>query len=358
MVAPLVIGGIAAGVLGQVIQGKAQLDQARAQNRLDEQTYQQLQDIYGRLEAQYQAYMDGYQLPPGSVPPFTPQEMELIGQFQPEIPNLVQESAPELITESASGQEMAAQREALADYRNLAQTGDDAISRSARERASFEADQKMKSLRAGVLRDRASRGMLGSGDELLASLQGADTAAINARQDMLGAQEAAQQRRLGALAASANLAGSIRQQNTGTERANAEIMNAFNQRMAANQNVYNQNVANTQNQAQMTNLQAAQNVANQNVNIRNQAQMSNLQAQQQAQENLRQAQNQRLGMGTQFAQNTAQNQANLAQTQAQMGANKLATRYLPNQIAGSTISSLGSSAADIGVSQMNKPKVY
>jgi hypothetical protein len=356
MVMPIVVGGTLVDLTGKLIQGKAQLDQARAQNRLDQQTYAQLSDIYARLQEQYKALEEGYQLPPGTVAPVSMEELQLVGQFQPEIPSLVQETAPQLITESASGAEIAAQRDALSQYQNMAQTGDDAISRAARERAGFEADQRMKSLRAGVLRDRAARGMLGSGDELLASLQGADSAAIAAREGSLNAAEQAQQRRIQALAASANLAGNIRQQNTGTERANTEIMNAFNQRMAANQNVYNQQSAGIRNQAQMTNLQAQQRVADANVDIRNKQTIYNTESQRAAEQARRNAQNQLLDVKTQNAQSIAQQEAGLLDKQSQIQANKLATTYLPRHQAGNMISSTGEGATNIGLSQLNQPK--
>lgn len=336
MAAPLIAAGAAATAvsgIGQVIVG---LKKAREQGKIDQATYD-------RLVAAYQKLEEAYQLPSGYAQPFTPEEIQLIGTYTPEIASYVRENRPDIITESQSGAAKTAQNEALSRYRSLAMTGDDAISRAARENAQFEAQQNLNAMRAQILRDRAARGTLGSGDEMLAQLQAADQANISARQNSLQAAAQAQQRRMQALAAQASLAGNIRGQNLNVEQANVNIMNDFNRRQAANQNVYNRYVADTRNRAQQYDLGERQRVADTNVDLRNRTALDNLRRQEAATESRRVASNRLAELGF-------EKERELGGLQNQMATNKLAAKYMPWQVGLGTLGNLGTAAFSSGVS--------
>lgn len=203
---------------------------------------------------------------------FTPEDYKVIGKYAPEIAPMVKEVAPTLIKES---QDMKTGRDAqLAALKKFTQVGrgefdpeyQEAVTKS-RLSSQAEAQSRQNSL----LQDFARRGQANSGLSLAAQIGATSNSMNNNAMQGLSAATESYKNRLNALAQGAQLGSQISNQDQAFQGQNAGIINAFNQRMAANQNQYEQNRAGTLNQAQLQNLQTAQGLANQNVAARNSA---------------------------------------------------------------------------------------
>lgn len=245
----LAIQGVAA--LGQFFTG---LNAAREARRINEETYQRLQEA----GQQYQAEMEGI-LPPGTVDPIKWEQFKAeVVKYVPEAAKYVPEATPQQMTEGATAEEQQAQKEALRQYGQLAKAGYDPIAAAQQEAALTASAAQASAARQAALREASQRGLGGTGLDVLAGMGATEQAAVGGRQAALQAQQEAGQRRLQALGAYGNLAGQMRQQGAQTEQANVNIMNAFNERMARNLNQYNQYVAEMKNKADLFNLQNQQ----------------------------------------------------------------------------------------------------
>jgi hypothetical protein len=220
-------------------------------------------------------YQDSLQAPPGTAPKFTPEEFASIQQFSPQIAQHVEEKSPEMLTEAKSGAAIRAQNEGLQDLRSRVMSGKDVIADAQQEEALFNADAQAKGRREQILQSMSNRGLSGSGQDILAQLGSSQQAQVNARQQSLDAAKQAEGRRMEALGQMTNLAGNIRGQNRQTEANNADIMNSYNQRLAAGQNAHNQYAAGVNNAAQQYNIGNKTQVDQANVNQRNQANYGN-----------------------------------------------------------------------------------
>jgi hypothetical protein len=239
-------------------------------------------DEYERQKRLGEEMQRKMQAPPGTAEPITLEEYQYAQQYNPQIATFIEETKPELVTEAKSQYEISKQRQGLNEFDRLSRTGTDVIADAQREEALFDADARAKSRQASILRDRANRGLGGSGDELLAQLDSSQDAQVGARQASLDAVKQAEARRLGALGNMTGLASNIRNQNMQVEQNNTNVMNSFNQRMANSKNLYNQNVANTNNQAQQFNIGNKMTVDNANTGIRNQGKIMNVNRAEQA----------------------------------------------------------------------------
>lgn len=344
MVEPITVGILTASAVSSLVSigmsySEAQ-KKAAAIRKLDAETQKRMVAALKKLE-------ENWQLPSGRATPLSFEEFKLVGQYTPEVAQQIKETKPGLIQERGSAREIASQRGALADYELMAQSGDDAISRAARESAQFEADSALKSRRAQILRDRAASGMLNSGDALLSELSAADSGAVSQRQAASQAAAQAQQRRMQALAGQTGLATSMRDQNRAVESANINIMNAFNQRMASNQNAYNQYKTGVLNNAQAANLTAAQRVADANTAGRTNRDNTNIARQDATTANRITAQNDLAR--TSFAGATRN-----AAMAANIGANNI-SMPTGNQIIASGLGSLGQTGLGVGARMAAKP---
>ena len=229
--------------------------------------------------------------PSGTAEAFTPEEYEFAQKYNPQIATYVQENRPELVTDSASQPERRMQRDALNRYANLSQSGTDVIADAQREEALFDAGAQDKARRNQIVQNMANRGLGGSGQDMLAQMQSSQDSAVNARSASLDAVKQAEARRLGALDKMAGLAGNVRGQNFQVEQNNANVMNAFNQRLSSSKNQYNQNAADTQNRAQQFNIENEQRVNAANTGLRNQSNLSNLTREEDAKQRLLDFQN-------------------------------------------------------------------
>lgn len=232
--------------------------------------------------AQQQKMLEDYKreldnLPEGAPPPvFTPELYQVISTYKPEFAQQIEEEAPELVTEQDSVTEKGYQRDVLNKLSNLSQTGSDAISDAAREQAAFEADSGATRRRNEIVKQMAQRGLGGSGADILTQLQSSQDEAVNQRQAAMQAAADAQSRRYSALNQLGSLSGQVRSQNTNVEEANRNVMNAFKQRTSNARNQYQRYLADTQNDAQLKNMQAAQAAADNNVGLRNTSNLGNM----------------------------------------------------------------------------------
>jgi hypothetical protein len=203
----------------------------------------------------------------------TPEEYELLQQYEPQIAQFVEEKNPTLVLAQSEGalRGREAQMNALDKYRNLSQSGDDTQSRILRERALMDAATQNQAQQASIQDSFARRGQMGSGNALVAALMAQQGSSQNASQAAQQAAMDAYNTKLNALRQSADLGGVIRGEDVSLESANAGTLNDYNQRFATTKNRYNQYAADTRNQANLRNIEEAQRLANMNVDNRNQS---------------------------------------------------------------------------------------
>lgn len=214
----------------------------------------------------------------------------------------------------------AAQEQALASFQQKAQSG-----MSPADLAQFELNRRSAASEAEaksgqIMQNMQSRGMGGSGAELISRLQAGQSGAD--RQAQLGLQQAvaAQQAREAATRDMFNSGTGMRNQDNSEQQylANARqnIMNINNQNRISNQQ---RNVAG-QNQANQWNMQNKQNIANQNTGFTNQERMYNTtQLPQQNFNNQMTLASAKAGADTNYGNQQAQQAANTAAGWAQMG---------------------------------------
>lgn len=224
---------------------------AREKGEISEAQALALEDALAKYEA-------GYQLPPGEAPKLSAVELELMGKYSPDIYQHAVEKAPQMLPEGGLGRD--AQINALNKLGAMSVTGEDAISRAAQSQAQFQAAAANKQRQQQILSEYANRGLLTGATGIAAQLSGAQDIATQQEQAALQAAAQAQSRRMEALSQYGNTAGQIRQSDDNVSRANAEIMNAFNQRFANSLNDYNKFKSAQLNEAQLANLRETQRI--------------------------------------------------------------------------------------------------
>lgn len=269
-----------AGVVGGIAQFMNS-QQARAASSDELNT---MQELYNKM-----------QLPNFNPASITPQEYQVAQKYVPQITPYVQENAPETIKQTAdmsTGRQ--AQRDALSRLKDISSNqGMDPQFASALNQASERAGIEAKSKNDAALQSANRMGMLGSGQQLAAQLQG-NSDAMSRSADQ-GNQAAAQayQGRLQALMQSSQLGGQLQNEDESLQAQNANIINAYNQRNAGR--LQNQNNLNTgvMNQANEYNTGAANNAANMNTSTANQMAQYN---QQRADTNAQKQYNNQMGI--------------------------------------------------------------
>jgi hypothetical protein len=235
------------------------------------------EEEYARAQQDAEEYQRAVEELGDAAPPpqYSPELIGILAKYNPELPMQIQEAAPEMISESESVTEKGLQRDVLSKLSQLSETGDDAISLAQREQAAFDADSNAKRRRDQVVKDMAQRGLGGSGADILTQMQAQQDANVTERQAALDAAAGAQGRRYDALNKLGSLAGQVRGQNTDVESLNRNIMNSFKQRTASAKQIFENNRANTMNEAQQYNVGNENSRNIQNVGIKNQGQMTN-----------------------------------------------------------------------------------
>lgn len=258
MLGALAAGAIAAPIVGGFMQQQTSREAAAASAAEQRKVEEALNKV---------------QNPNFDMSQFTPEEYQLVGKYKPEMLPLVQERAPQLVQQSATGQQGTdAMMSALYKLRDVGNSGADAQSKALNEQALQQSQIQNQGQQASIMDSMARRGAApGSGMEFAAALnaqQGNNQAASQA-----GTQAALSgyQNRLQALKDSAGIGNQISAQDTAMQTSNAGIINGFNQRMASMQNQNNQYNTGNLNDAQRLNLAAQQNTADQNVGLRNNA---------------------------------------------------------------------------------------
>jgi hypothetical protein len=226
-----------------------------------------------RERARIAALADAIKNPEFDMSTITPEEYKLLGQFNPEMLPLIEEKAPQIVQRSLAGEQgQDAMLNSLQRLRNISNTGADAQSQAMIEQAMRNAAIQNQGQQAGILDNASRRGFApGSGLSFAQALSAQQNANQSASQTGTQAALAAYQNRLQALKDSANLGGQIESNDLNFQGRNADIINAFNQRMADSRR--NQAMFNTTNlnDAQRTNLAATQSNADRNIALRNQA---------------------------------------------------------------------------------------
>lgn len=186
--------------------------------------------------------------------------LKYIGNYNPE---LLKGTSLEKIAIDPSLK--AAQMDALSSLQDIASQGGMTLQDKANlERMKMQVAEADKGRRDAIMQNMATRGMGGSGMELLANLQSSQAATNQAAQQGLDIAGMAQQRALDAMSRGGDLAGRLRGQDYEEQANLARAKDAINQ-------------FNTQymNQAQQQNLANQQNINNQNAAIKNQQTMQN-----------------------------------------------------------------------------------
>lgn len=214
---------------------------------------------------------------------------------------------------------MEAQMAALAELQNITSSGGMTAADKARlNQISQQEAAQARGAREAILQNAQSRGMGGSGLELMAQLQNQQEAATRQANRDLDVAGMAQERALQALMQQGQLAGQISNQSFGQQAQIAQAQDAIAQFNAQNRQQANMFNAQAANQAQAANLQNQQNIANQNVNLRNQQAGQRAQIAQQMFNNEMAKRNSQAGIATNNASNAAQDSYARAQADNNM----------------------------------------
>jgi hypothetical protein len=201
----------------------------------------------------------------------TPEKLQQVGTYVPELAPLIKEAAPTLVQNTEDmkfGRQ--AQMDALKKFMQVGEGGFDPEYEQKVQQAARSAQTEAQGRQGALVDSFARRGLSGSGLELAAEL-GSNSQAM----DRLAAsnQQAATdsyRNQLQALAQGAGLGGQIQNQDQSLQAQNASIINSFNQRMSSAQQNYEQQRADAMNQAQVRNLSEQQRVADANTANTNQ----------------------------------------------------------------------------------------
>jgi hypothetical protein len=198
------------------------------------------------------------------------------GQITPEQMQaaLVNSNAVDSIDQDTTGKD--AQLEALGQLQDIGSNGGlDAQDRSKLQDIQNQEQTQAKGARDAIIQNAEARGMGGSGLSLLAQLQNEQDSATRASAKDTDVAAEGQARALQAIQDSANLGGTINQNQFNQQKAIADSKNAINQFNAANTQQANATNAASNNAAQATNLANKQAVSNNNVGIANQQEAYN-----------------------------------------------------------------------------------
>jgi hypothetical protein len=251
----------------------------------------------------------------------TPQDIQYLGDFNPEIPKLVEQHAPQLMQGTAVGNRARdSQVNAISQQQQLMQAGRDPIAEIQQAQAQRKAAADAQSIRESSLQDEQRRGVGGGGMAYMNALQrmqgSLQNEALAGEQGVIDAQNRRSQAGMNV----GQLASNLRGQEMSQEEKNANIINEFNRNLAAQGQAYQNNIANIQNQAGMRNLDTKQNIGQQNTVAGNNAAVANRANQNQIAQNVYDNQLQKLNIaGGQSAQRTNQNLANTAQQNLAVG---------------------------------------
>lgn len=225
--------------------------------------------------ARIQAMYDKIDLPSMEEQKAILERMAYEGDYSPELLEALGLGPSAMENVQADQQALDAQIETLNKMREISQGGLTEADEAAARQIQRKTDSADVARRKSILNEMAQRGVLGSGMELAAKLQGAqDSTQTQAEANDRLIQEA-QARALQALTQTGGLSEQMRYQsfNEGSQKAQAkDAINKFN--INNRQDISNQNVGN-RNQAQLRNLGARQAISNANTGLSNEEQLYN-----------------------------------------------------------------------------------
>ena len=199
-----------------------------------------------------------------------PEDLKVVGKFNPELPALIKEVEPTIITKTEGMKAgRAAQLKALKEMQRIGDSAFDPEYQQRVQQAARSAQGEAQSRQASIMQDFARRGIAGSGLNLAAQLGGAADSMDRTAQINQQAATDAYRNRLNALMSGAQLGGQISAEDVTLQDRNSGIINDFNQRTSRNRQAYEDAKANALNAAQQMNLGVAQGIANQNTETRN-----------------------------------------------------------------------------------------
>jgi hypothetical protein len=256
------LGGIVGGILGN---NAAKMDRAHQK------------DMMKSMLAEYDKL--GY--PPDYSKALVLQEFQRQGIYTPEMEQEIKVAESEMgkIQEDTTLRD--AQKSALASMQQRGKVGLSAEDRAALNQVRQSVQRDAEAKRQQILQQMASRGMGGSGAELIAQLQAGQGAAEQAASgsDTLMAQ--AQQRALQALGQSSDMAGNIRSQDFGVNQAKASAIDERNRFLSQNSIERQRQNVGALNTAQQTNLAEQQRIADANASMQNAEKQRQVEAQRQ-----------------------------------------------------------------------------
>lgn len=220
-------------------------------------------------------FSDPLQAPKFDLSKLDPEDLKVVGKFNPELPALVMEAEPELIKKTEGmklGRE--AQLKALKRLQGIGEGEFDPEYQQQVQEAARAAQGEAQSRQASIMQDFARRGIAGSGMNLAAQIGASASSMDRAAQANQAAAAQAYRNRLNALMSGAQLGSQIRGEDIDLQARNTAAINAFNQRVSRQRQAYEDQRAQAMNQAQMYNLGVGQSVEQQNVAARNQAAMA------------------------------------------------------------------------------------
>lgn len=200
----------------------------------------------------------------------TPEMYKKIATFKPEIAPYIQEAAPDIIKKTGDMQKgRDAQLAALKRMQDIGGGEFDPQYQEMVQKSQRAAQGEAQSRGASIMQDFNRRGIGGSGMELAAKMGASSQAMDRNAQVGLSAASQAYQNRLNALMNGADLGGQIQNQEMDLQNRNANIINSFNQRVAAGRQGWENNRAGTLNDANLLNINANQAIGNANVDLKN-----------------------------------------------------------------------------------------
>lgn len=206
----------------------------------------------------------------------TPETFKTVGQYSPEAAQFVAEKNPTLVQGSAAQKEgRGAQIEALRQMQSIAK-GESPELKIKMQQAADQAQAQAQSRQQSILQDAQRRGQGTSGLSFAAMLQGSGDAMQQGAASSQNAALAAYKDKLAAIQGSGQMGRQLSQDELSQEGTNTDILNSFNQRTSRAYQDYLSQRAAMNNQAQLQNLNASQDIANRNTSLANQTNMFNL----------------------------------------------------------------------------------
>lgn len=210
---------ISAAVIGVVAQAFNNAKTSKAEKK----EVKKLEDLQAKI-----------QKPNFDFSEITPEDLQVVYNYNPEAAQVIEEAAPQLVEKSQIAQQgTQAQISALERFGKMAETGEDDITQAERARARREAEEGFS--RASEVREaQAQRRGLGLGSGAQFALSQADQSSLAQQQQVANEQAAADAalRRMQASQMQAGVGGQLTSQELSLAGQNAAFVNAFNQRAA------------------------------------------------------------------------------------------------------------------------------